>query len=103
VSVTGDWSPGQLEDLVGLLGVRIAAWNHMQYPENVPAPGDHSADAITAGHGAVKVIDEIIRDLHALRSQLVDELRTDEDANAARVDAMLAAPRAPRVPAEEKL
>ena len=90
MSATSDWSPGPLEDLAGLLGVRIAAWNHMQYPENVPAAGEHNADAITAGHGAIKVIDEIIRDLHKLRGQLVDELRADSDEHDRRVDVMLA-------------
>lgn len=87
MSATGDWHPGPLEDLVGLLGVRLAAWNHMQYPQNVPAAGEHSADAITAGHGAVKVIDEIIRDLHKIRGQLVNELRADEDATWRRITA----------------
>jgi hypothetical protein len=53
VSATGDWHPGALEDQVGLLAVRIAAWNHMQYPQNVPAAGGHTADAVTVGHGAV--------------------------------------------------
>jgi hypothetical protein len=84
VSVTGDWHPGPLEDQVGLLAIRIGAWNHMKYPEEVPAAGQHDAEAIKAGHGAVDVIDEIIRDLHALRSHLIGELRADEDAHMAR-------------------
>jgi hypothetical protein len=45
---------------------------------------------------AIEVIDEIIRHLHALRGQLVGELCADEDAAAARVDAMLAEARAGR-------
>jgi hypothetical protein len=35
------------------------------------------------------VIDEIIRDLHRLRDQLITELRADEDVRGRRVDAML--------------
>lgn len=92
--------PGPLEDKVGLLGVRVGAWNHFGYavPQDgqagIPPLGERGADAIKAGHGAVKVIDEIIRDLHVLRGQLVSELRADDDANATRVDAMLAEARA---------
>jgi len=84
VSGTGDWHPGPLEDKAGLLGVRVAAWNHMKYPEDVPAAGQHDAGAIRAGHGAIDVIDEMIRDLHALRNHMIGELRADQDARMAR-------------------
>jgi hypothetical protein len=84
VSGTGEWSPGPLLELAELLGGQVGAWNHMQYPDQVPAAGQHSAEAITAGHDAVRVIDEMIRDLHALRGQLVAELRADDDANLRR-------------------
>jgi hypothetical protein len=96
MSTTGEWSRGELEDLVGLLAVRIGAWNHFGYatPSEgqaaIPPLGHRSADAIKAGHDAVETIDELTRSLHALRSQLVSELRTDEDVRAAIVDAMLA-------------
>lgn len=96
MSGTGVWNTGALEDLTSLIAVRVAAWNHCEYPENVPAAGEHSAEAIKAGHGAVDAIDELIRELHALRGQLVDEMRTDQDATAARVDAMLAEARTRR-------
>lgn len=93
---TGEWSLGLLADAAGLLAVRIGllacrigAWNHMAYPENVPPLGERNAEAIKAGHGAIEVIDGLIRDLHSLRGQLVSELRADEDARASRVDAML--------------
>jgi hypothetical protein len=91
---TAEW-PG-IEDAAGLLDVRVSAWNHFGYaaPEDgqaaIPPLGERSADAIKAGHGAVEVIDEIIRDLHALRGQLITEIRADQDARAARVDALLA-------------
>jgi hypothetical protein len=93
---TGEWSLGPLDDAAALLAVRIGAWNHFEYAENVPPLGERNAEAITAGHGAVEVIDQIIRDLHSLRQQLIGELRADEDARAARVDAMLAEARARR-------
>jgi hypothetical protein len=95
---TGDW-PG-IEDAAGLLAARLGAWNHFGYPAPVdgqaaiPPPGERSADAIKAGHGAVEVIDEIGRELYRLREQLVGELCADSDARAARVDAMLAETRA---------
>jgi hypothetical protein len=99
---TGEWSLGPLDDKVGLLAVRVGVWNHFGYaaPQDgqagIPPLGGRGADAIKAGHGAVEVIDEIIRDLHALRGQLVGELRADDDARAVRVDAMLAESRARR-------
>jgi hypothetical protein len=96
VSGTGDWSAAGFEDLAGLIAVRVGIWNHMEYPENVPAAGEHNAAAIKAGQGAVEAIDELIRHLHTLRGQLIDELRADEDARTVRVDAMLAEARARR-------
>ncbi|MGD0373632.1 MAG: hypothetical protein ABSB01_03460 [Streptosporangiaceae bacterium] len=62
----------------------------------IPPLGERDADAITAGHGAIEVIDEILAELTSLRQQLITELRADEDARAARVDAML-----PLIPASE--
>ena len=82
--------------------MRIGAWTHFGYaaPESgqaaIPPLGERSAEAIKAGHGAVEVIDEIVRELHRLRARLVAELRTDEDVRARRVDAMLAEARARR-------
>jgi hypothetical protein len=91
-----DFSHG-LEDLAGLINFRVGAWHDFGY-ETPPAPecksipplGERSAEAIRAGHKAIEAIDELIRQLHALRSQLIGELRQDEDARADRVDAMLA-------------
>jgi hypothetical protein len=100
VSGTGEW--GGIEDAAGLLAVRIGAWNHFGYaaPESGQAAirplGERSAEAIKAGHGAIEVIDEIVRDLYRLRDQLIIELRTDEDVRGRRVDAMLAEARARR-------
>lgn len=51
---------------------------------------------VSAGHDAVKAIDDTIRALHLLRSELVTEIRSDEDERNVRVDALLAASRADR-------
>jgi hypothetical protein len=86
-----------LEELAGLINFRVGAWHDFGYefppaPECKPVPplGERSAEAIKAGHAAVDSIDELIHQLYALRSQLVGELRQDEDVREARVDAMLA-------------
>jgi hypothetical protein len=98
---TAEW-PG-IEEAAGLLNFRIGAWHDFGYVtpptpdcQGIPPLGERSAEAIKAGHGAIKVIDEIVRDLYGLREQLVGELRADEDIRAVRVDAMLAEGRARR-------
>jgi hypothetical protein len=86
-----------IEELAGLINYRVGAWHDFGY-EQPPAPycktipplGERSAHAIKAGHDAIKDIDDLTRQLYALREQLVSELRQDEDVRAARVDAMLA-------------
>jgi hypothetical protein len=98
---TNEW-PG-IQEPADLLNFRIGAWHDFGYA-NPPTPtskaipplGERSAEAITAGHGAIEVIDEIVRDLYGLREQLVGELRADEDIRAVRVGAMLAEARAKR-------
>jgi hypothetical protein len=55
----------------------------------IPPLGERSAEAIKAAHGAIEVIDEIVRDLYRLRGQLITELRADEDVRGRRVDAAL--------------
>jgi hypothetical protein len=98
---TAEW-PG-IEETAGLLNFRIAAWHDFGYTtpptpdcKTIPPLGERSAEAVKAGHGAIEVIDEIVRDLYRLREQLVGELRADEDIRAVRVDAMLADYRARR-------
>lgn len=54
------------------------------------------ADVTKAGHDAVDRLDRITRDLYAIRSRLVGEIRTSQDAAAARTDALLARLRAER-------
>ena len=97
-----DFSHG-IEELAGLINFRVGAWHDFGYetppaPECKPIPplGERSAEAIKAGHAAIEAIDELTRQLYALRSQLTGELRQDEDVRAHRVDAMLARPRQER-------
>jgi len=90
-----------LEEMAGLIHFRAGAWQDLGY-ENPPTPesatipplGERSANAIKAGHEAVKDIDQLIARLHQVRAQLVSELRQDSDIRAVRVDAMLAERRA---------
>ena len=86
-----------LEEQAGLISYFVGAWHDFGY-ENPPAPtckaipplGERSAAAIKGGHRAIAEIDELMKQLHALRNQLVGELRQDEDIRSQRVDRMLA-------------
>jgi hypothetical protein len=68
----------------GVLDVALAQW---------AARDDTRADphARIAANTAMDAIDAMLRELQALRSRLVDEIRESDDIGAARVDAMLAA------------
>lgn len=97
---TADDKIADISATAGLLAFHIGAWNEFGYanpptPDCTPIPplGERSANAITAGHDAIADIDQMLRNLHALRSQLVTELRTNEDELGRRVDATLAARR----------
>lgn len=95
-----DFSAG-LAEQAELIQWHVGVWRDLGYPEPLPSPdcnpipplGRRSAAAIEGGHEAIKDIDAMLRQLHALREQLAGELRQDEDIRAARVDAMLAARR----------
>jgi len=88
---------GDLEELAGLVGFHIGAWQDFGYDKSqawpgaatIPPLGERSANAIKAGHDAVEDIDRLIARLHQVRARLVSELRQDEDIRAARVDVML--------------
>jgi hypothetical protein len=91
---TAGW-PG-IEETAGLLNFRIAEWHDFGYAtppapvcKMIPPLGERSAEAIKAGHGAIKVIDEIVRGLYRLREQLAGELRADQDARNVRVDRLV--------------
>ena len=92
-----------IEEVAGRINFLVGAWHDFGY-ETPPAPGckpipplgERSAEAVKAGHAAVEAIDELKRQLYALRAQLLSELRQDEDARARIVDQMLAESRARR-------
>lgn len=101
-----DLSAG-LAEQAQLIQWHVGVWHDLGYAEPLPSPdcspipplGRRSAAAIEGGHAAVKDIDEMIRQLHALRGQLVSELRQDSDIRGARIDAMLAGRRDQRAAA----
>jgi hypothetical protein len=83
-----------LEDLAGLISFRMGGWHDFGYetppsPEckTIPPLGERSDDAIRSAHSAIEEIDRLIRQLCALRGQLGNELRRDEDIRMARLDA----------------
>jgi hypothetical protein len=85
-----------LEELAGLINFRIGSWQDFGYaqppaPEcaTIPPLGERSANAIDAGHEAIRDIDQLIAQLHQVRARLVSELRQNEDICAARIDAMV--------------
>ena len=101
MSGTAGW--GGISEQADLLNFRIGAWHDFGYAtppapdcKTIPPLGERSAEAIKAGHGAVEVIDEIIRELHVLRGQLAGELRANEDALMIRSGELLAESRARR-------
>jgi hypothetical protein len=96
---TAEW-PG-IAEAADLLNFRIGEWHDFGYAtppapdcKAIPPLGERSAEAIKGAYGAIEVIDEIVRDLHRLREQLIGELRANEDALNARVDRTLAEYRA---------
>jgi hypothetical protein len=86
-----------LADMAETIQWHVGVWHDLGYaspptPECKPVPplGERSAEAITGGHQAIKDIDTMLAQLHKLRSQLVGELRQNEDIEIARVNEMLA-------------
>lgn len=73
----------KLEDPTGVLSVALVQWEERD--DSVPQPGVRQA-----ANTAMDAIDTMLRELHAMRERLVGEIRTSDDATAARVDAMLA-------------
>ena len=49
-----------------------------------------SAEARRAANQAMDLIDDTLAALHALRASLISQIRTSDDAHAARVDELLA-------------
>jgi hypothetical protein len=79
--------PGRLGDHLGVLGAALVTWGTRD--DSMAQP-----EVTRAGHTAVEVIDAMLAELHRARQQLVDEIREHQDAELARVDAMLAELRA---------
>jgi hypothetical protein len=110
VSTDKDLSIG-LAEQAQLIQWHVGVWHDLGYCEPLPSPdchpipplGERPASAIKGGHDAIRDIDELIRQLHALREQLVSELRQDEDIRAARVDAMLAVAKEPDCRADTRV
>ena len=81
-------NPGQpwdvyakLEDSVGVLSVSLGQWQD----------GRPRAYARHAANTAMNAIDDMLRELYAMRARLVSEIRVSDDAAAARAGAMLEA------------
>lgn len=68
---------GSVEDLA----VALAIWSYREEPD---------AQARRAASDAVDAVDAMLRDLHTVRQQFVSEIRTADDATAARADELLA-------------
>jgi hypothetical protein len=77
----------RLDGHLGVLGVALAQW--MARDDTRAEP-----EVRRAANTAMDETDAMIAELHQLRARLVTEIRTSDDATAARADAMLAARRA---------
>ena len=74
-----------LEDPMGVLGVALAQWEARDGTRPQP-------EVRRAANTAVDAIDVMARELHAMRSRLVTEIRAADDAAGRRVDELLAGP-----------
>ena len=72
----------KLEDPMGVLSIALGQWEGRD--DTRPQP-----EVRRAANTAMDAIDGMLRDLYAMRSRLVTEIRASDDATAARVDAML--------------
>jgi len=79
----------RLEDPMGVLSIALGQWEDRD--DTRPQP-----EVRRAANTAMDEIDRMLRELHAMRSRLVSEIRVSDDAAAARADAMLAAAKAAR-------
>jgi hypothetical protein len=73
----------RLDAMSGVLGVALAQWAARDETKAQP-------EIRQAANTAMAAIDDALAALHQARQQLVTETRAADDANAARVDAMLA-------------
>jgi nucleoid-associated protein YejK len=73
----------RLEDPMGVLAIALGQWEARDDTKAQP-------HVRQAANTAMDAIDEMLSELHQMRSRLVGEIRASDDATAARVDAMLA-------------
>jgi len=73
---------GRLDEHNGVLGVALAQW--MARNDSKAEP-----DARQAANTAMDAVDAMLREVHALRARLANEIRESDDAAAVRVDALL--------------
>jgi hypothetical protein len=72
----------RLEDPMGVLAIALGQWEDRD--DSKPQP-----EVRRAANTAMDAIDGMLRDLHAMRARLVDEIRDSDDASAARAGALL--------------
>ena len=75
-----------VRDHADSLGVWLSIWSYRD-------DARPDAPARRCASDAVNAIDAAIRELHGIRALLIPEIRTADDASAARYDAMMAARR----------
>ena len=80
----------KLEDPMGVLSVALGQWEDRDDSKAQP-------EMRRAANTAMDAIDAMVADLYQMRSRLVSEIRASDDANGARVDAMLAEAKAASV------
>ncbi len=73
----------KLEDPMGVLAIALGQWEDRDDSKAQP-------EVRRAANTAMDAIDGMLRDLYAMRSRLVGEIRQADDATGARVDALLA-------------
>jgi hypothetical protein len=76
--------------MAGLITFRVGAWHDFGYEspptadcQPIPPPGERSAQAVKAGHAGIASIDDLTRQLYALRQQLAGELRQNQERRRA--------------------
>jgi hypothetical protein len=83
------------EEAAGMIRWHVGVWQDLGY-ETPPGPGtyklipplgERSAEAIKGAHAAIDEIDQLTRKLFTLREMLAGQLRQNEDALMARLDA----------------
>jgi hypothetical protein len=71
-----------LDAQLGVLGVAVAQWA-------VRDDSNAQPEIRQAANVAVATVDDMLATLHRLRARLVTEIRTSDNASAARADALL--------------